>query len=383
MMMNGRSSFPFTASQWQELEHQALIFKYMVSGIPVPPDLLITVKRSCSDSPVMSSSVFTRQPPHIGWNYFQMGLGRKIDPEPGRCRRTDGKKWRCSKEAYPDSKYCERHMHRGKNRSRKPVEVGTQITTSHPSTPTSISSIVKNSSTLLSSPSHSLSLLSSEIHHQTHPHCSAYHTHLGHHFLSSHTEPPGIGMSPHDKSSHLILDSGGSCSLANTDYRRNRNAYGLKEDADEHALLSEPSGSMRNLTGSTLDDAWQLTPLTMSSSSSCYSSKQRNLSSYQNECSYLQLQSLSDRDTPKQENQHQRNYLKGSDITCQAPMINEREEQQQKIVHRFFDEWPPKSKSPWLDFDDKSSITKTRLSISIPSSSHEFPISSSRGRKDA
>jgi hypothetical protein len=28
-----------------------------------------------------------------------MGLGRKIDPEPGRCRRTDGKKWRCSKEA--------------------------------------------------------------------------------------------------------------------------------------------------------------------------------------------------------------------------------------------------------------------------------------------
>ena len=51
-----------------------------------------------------------------------MGYGKKIDPEPGRCRRTDGKKWRCSKEAYPDSKYCERHMHRGKNRSRKPVE---------------------------------------------------------------------------------------------------------------------------------------------------------------------------------------------------------------------------------------------------------------------
>src|ERR1044072_6014537 len=59
----------------------------------------------------------------VGWNYLPMGLGRKIDPEPGRCRRTDGKKWRCSKEAYPDSKYCERHMHRGKNRSRKPVEV--------------------------------------------------------------------------------------------------------------------------------------------------------------------------------------------------------------------------------------------------------------------
>jgi hypothetical protein len=44
------------------------------------------------------------------------------DPEPGRCRRTDGKKWRCSREAYGESKYCDRHMHRGKNRSRKPVE---------------------------------------------------------------------------------------------------------------------------------------------------------------------------------------------------------------------------------------------------------------------
>ncbi|BAT95958.1 hypothetical protein VIGAN_08280800, partial [Vigna angularis var. angularis] len=45
-----------------------------------------------------------------------------LDPEPGRCRRTDGKKWRCSREAVEGQKYCERHMHRGRNRSRKPVE---------------------------------------------------------------------------------------------------------------------------------------------------------------------------------------------------------------------------------------------------------------------
>lgn len=56
--------------------------------------------------------------------------GKKVDPEPGRCRRTDGKKWRCSKEAYPDSKYCERHMHRGRNRSRKPVESQTMTQSS-------------------------------------------------------------------------------------------------------------------------------------------------------------------------------------------------------------------------------------------------------------
>ncbi|KAK9987182.1 hypothetical protein SO802_032133 [Lithocarpus litseifolius] len=33
--------------------------------------------------------------------------------EPGRCRRTDGKKWRCSRDVVPNQKYCEQHMHRG------------------------------------------------------------------------------------------------------------------------------------------------------------------------------------------------------------------------------------------------------------------------------
>lgn len=45
-----------------------------------------------------------------------------MEPEPGRCRRTDGKKWRCRKNVVPNQKYCERHMHRGRQRSRKPVE---------------------------------------------------------------------------------------------------------------------------------------------------------------------------------------------------------------------------------------------------------------------
>lgn len=48
-----------------------------------------------------------------------------MDPEPGRCRRTDGKKWRCSRDVVTGQKYCERHMHRGRNRSRKPVEIPT------------------------------------------------------------------------------------------------------------------------------------------------------------------------------------------------------------------------------------------------------------------
>ncbi|CAA6658677.1 unnamed protein product [Spirodela intermedia] len=113
-MMSGNSSrCPFTASQWQELEHQALIFKYMASG-PGPPG------------------------PHRPHKEELMGFGKKVeDPEPWRCRRTDGKKWRCSKEAFPDSKYCERHMHRGKNRSRKPVEISIAATSTYAAAPTS------------------------------------------------------------------------------------------------------------------------------------------------------------------------------------------------------------------------------------------------------
>ncbi|XP_021661792.2 growth-regulating factor 1 [Hevea brasiliensis] len=382
-MMSGTNKFPFTASQWQELEHQALIFKYMVSGIPIPTDLLFTIKRSCLDSP-LSSKLFPRQHSHIGWSCFQMGLGRKIDPEPGRCRRTDGKKWRCSKEAYPDSKYCERHMHRGKNRSRKPVEVATQPATANPSITPTISSITKNHSTLLTPPSHSLSLMSSETH-QHHLHYS----HLNNQFLSSHTSsrPPGIGLSPQDNATPLLLDSGGSCSLTNADYR---SAYGLKEEVDEHAFFSEHSGSMRNLSGSSLDNAWQFTPLTMSSSSTTSSSNQRSSSSLHNEYSYLQLHSLSDRDhdhdAPKQQKQYQQSYLLGTDMKGLLPTKIEREEEPQKIFHRFFDEWPPKNKDSWLNLDDKSpnstSVSTTRLSISIPSSSHEFPIFNSRTHND-
>lgn len=49
-------------------------------------------------------------------------LNDKEDPEPTRCRRTDGKKWRCSNKVLLFQKYCERHMHRGRKRSRKLVE---------------------------------------------------------------------------------------------------------------------------------------------------------------------------------------------------------------------------------------------------------------------
>ncbi|TXG61640.1 hypothetical protein EZV62_013003 [Acer yangbiense] len=375
-MTSGRNRFPFTASQWQELEHQALVFKYMVTGIPIPADLLFTIKRSCFDSP-LSTKLFSHQHQPIGWNCFQIGSGRKIDPEPGRCRRTDGKKWRCSKEAYPDSKYCERHMHRGKNRSRKPVEVVT-APPPPPSQTTTISSISKSLSPLNPPENH---------HHHHHHHlqnqlhysAAGYHSsHLNNHpYLYSSSKPPPEALNLN--TSHYVMDSG-SCSQANTtDYRY---VYGLKEEVDEHAFFSEPSGNMRNFSGSSMDDSWQLTPLTMSSSSSSSSSsKQRSCSGLQSDYSYLQLQSLTDHNTTKHQQQKQVQDQHFCGLGSEIKMEKDKEQGHQKTVHRFFDEWPPKTRESWLDLEDKSSntasVSTTRLSISIPSA-HDFQIFSSR-----
>uniref|UniRef100_A0A7N0RGE4 Growth-regulating factor n=1 Tax=Kalanchoe fedtschenkoi TaxID=63787 RepID=A0A7N0RGE4_KALFE len=125
MMMNGQ----FSSAQWQELELQAVIFRYMLAGASVPAELLQPIKSSLLNS----SSFFLHHPlqhfshyqPTTAAALLQSGYwGRAgMDPEPGRCRRTDGKKWRCSRDVAPGHKYCERHMNRGRNRSRKPVEI--------------------------------------------------------------------------------------------------------------------------------------------------------------------------------------------------------------------------------------------------------------------
>nr|POE55549.1 growth-regulating factor 4 [Quercus suber] len=110
--------FPFTSAQWRELERQAMIYKYMMASAPIPPELLIPTCRNTSD-PAASHS-------HLGGSGFNLRLSNSTDPEPGRCKRTDGKKWRCSRDVAPDHKYCERHLHRGRPRSRKPVEIHTK-----------------------------------------------------------------------------------------------------------------------------------------------------------------------------------------------------------------------------------------------------------------
>lgn len=77
-------------------------------------------QRNHVDNTLIPSNVLLISVRHLNaWGFGDMSM---MDPEPGRCRRTDGKKWRCSKSVVPHQKYCERHMHRGSNRSRKLVE---------------------------------------------------------------------------------------------------------------------------------------------------------------------------------------------------------------------------------------------------------------------
>ncbi|KAL0336989.1 UNVERIFIED_CONTAM: Growth-regulating factor 3 [Sesamum calycinum] len=104
----------FSLSQWQELELQALIFRHMIAGAAVPPELLHLVKKSLINSSSSSSSsqyylshslhqCYPYQPAYEGCHGSRAGQM----PEDG------WKKWRCSR-VVAGQKYCERHMHRPK-----------------------------------------------------------------------------------------------------------------------------------------------------------------------------------------------------------------------------------------------------------------------------
>ncbi|KAJ0263381.1 Growth-regulating factor 8 [Hirschfeldia incana] len=90
----------------------------MMASLPVPSELL---------------TPFSKNPSHTNHQHVARGSSLKLgiasnasnnttDMEPWRCKRTDGKKWRCSRNAVPDQKYCERHAHKSRPRSRKHVE---------------------------------------------------------------------------------------------------------------------------------------------------------------------------------------------------------------------------------------------------------------------
>ncbi|KAH7864002.1 hypothetical protein Vadar_024479 [Vaccinium darrowii] len=103
----------FTFLQLRELEHQALIYNYIEAGITVPFHLVLPVWKSVASS-------LTRLNLDLGCSSLYHDYKNSMEPEPGRCRRTDGKKWRCSKDVVPNHKYCQRHINRGRRRSTGP-----------------------------------------------------------------------------------------------------------------------------------------------------------------------------------------------------------------------------------------------------------------------
>ncbi|XP_024454018.2 growth-regulating factor 5 isoform X4 [Populus trichocarpa] len=294
--VGSRSPPGFTMSQWHELEHQVLIFKCLNAGLPVPPSLLLPILSYCS--------------------YF----GKKIDSEPGRCRRTDGKKWRCSKDAHPDSKYCERHMNRSRNRSRKPVESQT--------TSQSLSTVASEIATG-----------SSSIGSRGYP-----------------TNPGTLGLG--SNMSRWQMESM-PYGVNSKDYR---SLHGPKPEADEKTFLPEALGNTRSFgMNSTVDSTWHLTSQVPANPVP----ESRNGSLLQN---YPQVQTLQDFepltvDAASSKQQQQQHYLFGREFSSSGSMRRENQS-----LQPLFDEWPKcrDMDSHLTDQRSNNNSSAVQLSMAIP-----------------
>nr|TKW41106.1 hypothetical protein SEVIR_1G292200v2 [Setaria viridis] len=335
---------PFTPAQYEELEQQALIYKYLVAGVPVPPDLVLPIRRGLD-------SLATRfyGHPTLGYGSY---FGKKLDPEPGRCRRTDGKKWRCSKEAAPDSKYCERHMHRGRNRSRKPVE--TQLVP--PSQPPATAAAAVSAAAPLAVATNG----SGFQNHSLYPAIAGSTGGGGGTSNISSTFSSPLGSSPQlhmdNAASYASLGSGTAKDLR-------YNAYGIRTLADEHNQL------IAEAIDSSMESQWRLPP---SQNSSFPLS------------SYPQLGALSDlgQNTVSSLSKMDRQPLSflGNDFGAV-----DSGKQENQTLRPFFDEWP-KARDSWPGLSDDNtnlaSFPATQLSISIPMASSDFSVASSQSPND-
>ncbi|TXG59965.1 hypothetical protein EZV62_014538 [Acer yangbiense] len=97
----------FTKSQIIELDKQLWIAKHLMENEALPSHLLNYLYGS------------TRT--------FSVGSGSN-NAEPRRCRKRDGKKWRCSRNVVPQQNFCWEHKYRAQAnyRSRKLVDGPTQ-----------------------------------------------------------------------------------------------------------------------------------------------------------------------------------------------------------------------------------------------------------------
>ncbi|CAK9149778.1 unnamed protein product [Ilex paraguariensis] len=319
---------PFTPSQWMELEHQALIYKYITANVPIPSNLLIPIRKALESAGLPSFSGL--RPNTWEWGSYHMGFSNNNDPEPGRCRRTDGKKWRCSRDAVADQKYCERHMNRGRHRSRKPVEgqTGHSVSGLTTTTTTTTKLMPMTSSSSASVVTGNGATNSLGLSHQ-------------HQFSNLQPAAPNSSPSPNLSRSYMNKENMGDRVQNTTGLSMLIPTIGLKENQysmpKQQYLYGEPRAEFGFVSTDSL-----LNPLNKSSSLT--------------DC---------------------RNYGSSEDL-------NERVNKSQNLLHQFMDDWPnsqsERSAILWPNIDMQSD--RTQLSIAIPMASSDFMSGTSSPTKE-
>ncbi|KAJ7528340.1 hypothetical protein O6H91_16G095000 [Diphasiastrum complanatum] len=369
--------YPFTAAQWAELEHQALIYKYIIHGYPVPDDLLVPIRKS-----VAALSGLPYGMSGVGWGSFSVGAGSSVDAEPGRCRRTDGKKWRCSRPVVPEQKYCERHMHRGRHRSRKAAEAQANSLSQQPPTttpPPPPAAAPTQHPSLLTQSAHSISLkptmvVNSASQQQISAASLATKT-----FLNRPSSPTTIATNPSCSSAALptnhfqLPPQSPSASMAAS--KDPRFVNGLGNLRPEHLLASEMYGSSsRMLLEQKPSLPWpanaqlsKLPPLLHQKSSS------NSVYLYDSPLMIMQEASpLSPFIDHQQQQQQQLGYFHSRHPSMEAADVKS---ENQPLRH-FFDDWPRSRDSSTLSWSDaeeekqpQPKSSATQLSISITAAS--------------
>ncbi|KAL5556757.1 hypothetical protein UlMin_038993 [Ulmus minor] len=314
---------PFTPSQWAELEHQALIHKYICANVPVPTNLLVPLKKTMNPYGFSGSSV-TLPPNSFGWGSFHLGFAENTDPEPGRCRRTDGKKWRCARDAVVDQKYCERHINRGRHRSRKPVEGQTSGQAAAGNTNSKVvpkkTAAVSTSVVLPGGSSNSLA-----TQHQHHPPSTA-----------------------------TLLNN-------NRHYMNKGNVSSRMPEARGLSMMSSPSSTM-NLKANepTFNLLKQELPL-----------KEPSLSDF----GFVSTDSLLN---PS----HESSYLNSKSYTSSFLDFSDQATQDEHPLRQFIDEWPKHQSNSSVTWPEEMKPDWTQLSMSIPVTSTELSSSSSSPKQE-
>ncbi|KAK1375902.1 Growth-regulating factor [Heracleum sosnowskyi] len=310
MMGSAQNRYLFTASQLEEFKHQALIYNYMVSGVPVPTDLLSALKRKLD----FSSTLFLHK--QVRWGSYRKRFNRKEELEPERCKRTDGKKWRCSREAHRESRYCERHMHRG----RKPVTISANTT----------SPVIKiHSNSVHDHPSIQTSAL-------IHP-ASLY----------------SQSSSRQNSSTQQLFLESGSFYQTNKDYRF---MQGMRDG--ERAFFPMDSKTVRRQ---------HISHKTSKISSSDYFHTINDHGKFEDQRRQEEGRELK-----------QHSFIIGNDFKPARSINVDTDEKNQDNFHHFFGEWPLKGKAPWLDNREKhsdhasASLSNTQLSTSTSLSTLEL-----------